>query len=60
MGGEICKKEGSQRGPHFEIKCVKEVIVNKEARGEDASFERNLLKEWSKYKGWEGANLERS
>lgn len=57
MGGEICHQKGRERGPWFEIKCTKEVIRNKEARGEDASFERALLKSWSKYPGWEDAKV---
>ena len=56
MGG-ICHLKGKERGNWFEIKCVKEVVTNKEARGEDASFERCLLKSWSRYEGWESANL---
>jgi len=52
MGGEVCYQKGKERGPWYEIQCVKEVIVNKEARGEDATFERELLKSWSKYPGW--------
>ena len=55
MGGEICYKKGEQRGPWYEIKCTQDVVRNKEARGEDASFERALLKSWSKYQGYEDA-----
>ena len=55
MGGEITKRKGYERGPWFEIKCVKEAIISKEADGEDTSFERNLLESWSKYEGFEGA-----
>lgn len=39
----------------FQIQCVKNDIIAKEADGEDASFERGLLKSWSKYPGWESA-----
>jgi len=39
----------------LQIKGVRDVIKGKEARGEDASFERRLLKSWSKYEGWEEA-----
>lgn len=55
MGGEVCKIKGRERGPWYEIKCVRETIKLKEASGEDASFERGLLKSWSKYEGWEDA-----
>lgn len=55
MGGEVCYKRGRERGPWYEINCVRETIVNKEARGEDASFERGLLKSWSKFPGWKDA-----
>ncbi len=55
MGGEICYQKGKERGPWFEIKCVRETIMSKEAKGEDATFERNLLKAWSEYKGYESA-----
>lgn len=39
----------------YQIRCVKKDIVNKEARGEDATYERELLMQWSKYPGWEAA-----
>ena len=55
MGGEVCHQKGKERGPWFEIKSIKEVIVNKEAKGEDASFERGLLKSYSKYPSWQDA-----
>jgi len=38
-----------------QIKDVKETILSKEAKGKDASYERWLLKSWSKYVGFEGA-----
>ena len=60
MGGEICHQKGRERGPWFEIESIQEVIVNKEARGEDASFERELLKSWSKYPGWESGKPQES
>jgi len=55
MGGEICKQVGKERGPWFEIKCVKDIIISKEAKGQDAKFERGLLKSWSKYNGYESS-----
>ena len=53
MGGEICKQAGKERGPWFEIKCVKDNIISKESKGQDAKFGRALLKSWRKYEGWE-------
>ena len=55
MVGGICYRKGYERGIWFEINCVKEVIVNKEAKGLDASLERGLLKTWANYEGWEDA-----
>ena len=57
MGDKLSHKKGEEKGNFYQIKCIKDVVRNKEARGEDASFERNLLKHWSKYKGWESASL---
>lgn len=51
MGGEVCRQKGRERGPWFEIECVKEVIISKEAKGQDVAFERNLLRAWAKYPG---------
>ena len=42
-------------GENKDIACVKRDIQSKESRGEDASYERGLLKEWAKYPGWEDA-----
>jgi len=50
-----CRAKGKEQGVWFEIKCIADVIRSKEARGEDASFERNLLRSWSRYKGYETA-----
>lgn len=55
MGGEICYRKNYEKDPWFEIKCIQEIILGKEKRGEDASFERLLLKSWAIYKGWEAA-----
>lgn len=55
MGGEVCYQAGKERGPWYEIKCIKENINSKESRNEDASFERGLLESWGKYPGWETA-----
>ncbi len=37
----------------LQIKAIANVIKGKEKQGVDATFERNLLKEWAKYEGWE-------
>ena len=39
----------------YTINSVKNVIILKEKRGADASFERDLLKAWQHYEGWEYA-----
>ena len=41
--------------PEYEINCVAQVIRGKEARGMDASFERDLLKSWAKYPDYSSA-----
>jgi len=51
----ITKKPGREQGAYFEIASVVNAIKLKEAKGQDASFERELLKSWSKYKGYESA-----
>ena len=50
-----CHREGYEQGPWYEIKCTQEVIRSVEARGRDASFEREILRSWSKYPGYGGA-----
>jgi hypothetical protein len=52
MGG-TCHVKGKERGAWYEIECVKNDIISKEAKGMDASFERKLLKPWAKFEGWE-------
>ena len=42
-------------GARYQIKCVKDVIVAKEAKGQDAGFERKLLEAWAEYPGYESA-----
>jgi len=54
MGGSSHQK-GKERGPWFEIKCIKDIIISKESKGQDATFERSLLKSWSNYPGYGGA-----
>ena len=55
MRTRVCYQKDNEQGIRFEIKCVKDNILSKEAKGQDASFERGLLKSWSKYPGYEGA-----
>jgi len=55
MGRQDCRKKYFETGNWFQIKCVREDIISKEAKGIDASFERGLLKSWAKYPGWEDA-----
>jgi len=43
------------KGNAYQVQCVKNNIISKESRGEDASYERSLLKSWGHYKGWECA-----
>ena len=57
MGGGVCHQKNKERGAWYEIECVKQDIIAKEADGEDASFERSLLRAWSKYPGWEDASV---
>ena len=47
----------TKRKIRFEIEAVKDVIRNKEARGESARFERKLLESWANYEGWEDARM---
>ena len=51
----VCYQKGRERGAWYEIKCVKETIISKESKGHDATFERDLLKAWAKYPGYENA-----
>jgi len=55
MGGEVCYQKGRERGPWFEIQCIQNLIASKEAKGLDATFERKLLKSWSKFPCYEEA-----
>ena len=49
----VAKKSGKEQGAWYEIKVVTDIIKLKEAQGKDASFERGLLRAWSKHKGYE-------
>lgn len=57
MAGRESHKKGEEKGAWYEIKCTKDVVRRKEARGEDASFEKKLLRAWAKCPGWEDAKL---
>jgi hypothetical protein len=50
-----CYRKGYESGAWYEIKKVSDVIRMKEEHGADASFERDLLKAWSSYPGYESA-----
>lgn len=50
-----CKQKSKESGHRFQINCVKNDIIRKESRGDDASYERGLLKSWGEYPGWEYA-----
>ena len=46
---------GKEQGAVYQIKTVADNIKIKEAKGQDATFERGLLKSWSKYPGYKSA-----
>ena len=54
MGG-LCYRKGYEQGAWYEIRCFADNIRSKESRGGDASFERECLKSWANYEGYEGA-----
>ena len=54
MGG-ISRRQGKEKGAIYEINAVANTIKLMEAQGKDTSFERKLLKQWSKHKGYERA-----
>lgn len=43
------------KGHQYEINEIARIIKLKEKNGHDATFERDILKEWSTYSGWEYA-----
>ena len=51
----VCYRKSRERGAWFEVKSVQDVVRSKEEKGEDATFERELLKSWVNYKGYEDA-----
>ena len=53
MRTRVCYQKGKEQGAWFEIQCVKDSILSKETKGQDASFERRLLKSWGKYPGYQ-------
>ncbi len=48
-------RKNKQRGIWYELESVKNDIISKESKGEDASYERKLLKSWTEYLGWNAA-----
>lgn len=54
MAGRTLAK-GRQTGADYEIKTIANIIRTKEAAGHDATFERELLKAWADYSGYESA-----
>ena len=52
MGRQDCRKEYFETGNWFQVKSVRDIAMIKEANGQDASFERYLLKKWSRLDGW--------
>ena len=52
----VCKTKGHEKGAWFEIKCIKDIIISKESKGQDASYERGLLKAWAKVDGYKTAS----
>ena len=50
-----CKVKGKEKGIAYEVKAIADCIKGKEAKGQDATFERELLKAWSKYPEYKAA-----
>lgn len=55
MGGN-CYAKNKERGPWFELQELRQAIRAIEARGGDASFERDLLKSWLSYPEYQRAD----
>uniref|UniRef100_A0A6H2A2K4 Uncharacterized protein n=1 Tax=viral metagenome TaxID=1070528 RepID=A0A6H2A2K4_9ZZZZ len=51
----ICHTKNKKRKVYFEILAVADIIKSKESRGLSATFERELLRAWANYEGYEGA-----
>ena len=47
--GRLCYKKGQEVGLWYEIKCLKDDIGSKKAKGEDYKFEKGLLKSFSRF-----------
>jgi len=45
----ICKTKGKEKGAWFEVNSIANIIIAKEAKGQDAEFERSLLIAWAKH-----------
>jgi len=50
MAGGECRKKGKERGLWFEIKCLEDTIEAKGKVGKDASFEKEILEAYRKYR----------
>lgn len=48
MGGEVCYRQGYERGPWFEMFCLRRIIAHLVITGKDADFEKELLAAWQK------------
>ena len=49
MSGGSCYRPGFERGPWFELKCLREIITGLESRGKSAAWERKLYAAWLKH-----------
>jgi len=54
----VCYKAGRETGAWYELKSIRAVIANKEARGESATFERGIYKAWLKHPEYAKADKE--
>jgi len=54
----VCYRQGRETGAWYELKCLRSVIEGKEARGESATFERELYKAWLKTPEYQKADKE--
>jgi hypothetical protein len=54
-GIAMTRAERLQHKIKYQLRAVRNTIISKEKHGEDANFERKLLKSWAKYEGWEDA-----
>lgn len=50
--GNLATHHGREMGAWYEIRSVIRTVIQKEAAGKDASFERDLLTAWKKVDGY--------